>query len=206
MSERSREAGKQTRALIASLSSASASELAERIIQADRSLSKLVKKFAADGLETRDDAEELAADSARLVLIQVAVAIVLALGVGVLVGRNLSRPLVQLVQTIDRLATGELRHEIPGNLSRRRDEIGAVARAASVFREAMQQNARADEERELQNRKSEAAKIEALRKAADSIERDITNIAENSSKTGAMLASRAEELAASAARMMVRAC
>ena len=202
-SERTRDAGKQTRGLIASLPDVPASALAERITETDRSLSKLVKKFAADGLQTRDDAEELAVHSTRLVLIQVAIAVVMALGVGWLVGRNLSRPLVQLVHTIDRLAAGDAQHEIPGKLSGRRDEIGAVARAASVFRKAMQQNARAGEERERHNRESDAAKIQALRDAADSIERETSDVAERSAKIGVVLAGRASELTASAARMLV---
>ena len=56
--DRAREAGQQVRGTLAALSDAPASQLAERMTQADRALTKLVKKFAADGLDARDDAEE----------------------------------------------------------------------------------------------------------------------------------------------------
>jgi methyl-accepting chemotaxis protein len=201
-SDRAREAGTQVRGMLAALSGVPAAELAGRMTLADRALTKLVKKFAADGLDTRDDAEELAAHSTRLVLIEIAVAVGIALGLGWLVGRNLSRPLVQLVGSIDRLAGGDLEHEVPVRLAGRRDEIGAVARAAAVFREAMRQNAKAGEERERLRDESEAEKVRSLQNAADSIERETTQVAERSAKSGGILAGRAEELAASAARML----
>jgi methyl-accepting chemotaxis protein len=201
-SDRTRDAGRQTRSSLSLLASAPASELAEQMTQADRALTKLVKRFAADGLATRDDAEALAAHSTRRILIEIGAAVCLALGVGWLVGTNLSRPLVQLVDTIGRLAAGQLDHEIPPRLARRRDEIGAVARAASVFRGAMQQNAKAGEARERLRDESEAEKLETLRTAADSIERETTHVAERSAKSGTVLADRARELAASASRML----
>jgi methyl-accepting chemotaxis protein len=201
-SVRAREAGRQTRGLLSALSDSPAPELNERLTQADRSLTKLVKKFAADGLETRDDAEELATRSSRLILIQIAVAVCLALGVGVLVGRNLSRPLIMLVRSIDRLAAGDLDHDVPPRLSGRRDEIGAVARAASVFRAAMQQNAKADGERERARETSEAEKLVALRHAAATIEHETTDAANRSAQSSVVLGNRAEELAASATRML----
>ena len=131
-SDRTRAVGRQTASLLTALANAPASERSERMIQADRSLTKLVKRFASDGLETRDNAEDLAARSTRLVLIQVAIAVCLALGVGWLVGRNLSCPLVQLVRTIDALAAGALERAVPARLTGRRDEIGALSRAANV--------------------------------------------------------------------------
>ena len=201
-SDRTREAGKQTRAMLAALADVPAAELTDHMTQADRALAKLVKKFAADGLETRDNADDLTTQSTRLVLMQIAVAVALALGVGWLVGRNLSRPLVQLVRSIDRLAAGELEHAIPARLANRRDEIGAVARAAAVFREAMQQNAKADNERDQLRLKTEQEKMQALQNAAENIERETTHVAERSAKSGSVLASRAGELAASAARML----
>jgi methyl-accepting chemotaxis protein len=178
-SDRAREAGTQMRAMLAALAGVPAAELAGRMALADRALTKLVKKFAADGLDTRDDAEELAAQSTRLVLIEIAIAVCISLGIGWLVGRNLSRPLVQLVGSIDR-----------------------VARAAAVFREAMRQNAKAGEERERLRDETEAEKVQSLRNAADSIERETTHVAERSAKTGGILAGHAGELAASATRML----
>jgi methyl-accepting chemotaxis protein len=201
-----RDAGRQARALLAGLADvpadASAAPLAKRIADTDRAITRLVKRFSADGLDARDDADALAAGSVHLVLIEIAVAVSLALAVGIVVGRGLSRPLVQLVRAIDRLASGALEHEIPPPLVRRRDEIGAVARAAAVFRDAMRQNAAAGEERERLRAQTELEKVESLRSAADSIERETTHVAERSLQSGSVLSSRAEGLAASAARVL----
>jgi methyl-accepting chemotaxis protein len=201
-SDRTRDAGKQTRKLLASLPDTPSAELTEKMTQADRSLTKLVKKFTGDGLETRDDAETLAAQSSRTVLIQISVAIVIALGVGVLLGGNLSRPLLQLVRNIDSLAAGNLDHEVSPRLARRRDEIGGVARATAVFRGAMQQNALADVERAQQRDRMENEKQAAMLLAADKIELETTSVAARSAENTDLLAGRAEQLAASAARMM----
>jgi methyl-accepting chemotaxis protein len=201
-SDTARDAGKKTRGLIAALAEIPTPELTERMTQADRSLTKLVQKFAADGLEARDDADETADRSTRIVLIQIAVAIGIALGVGFVLGRDLSRPLGQLARIIGRLAAGDLDLDVPSRLSKRRDEIGGVARATAVFREAMQQNARAGAEREQEHQRAETEKVEALRTAADSIERETTTVAERSTRSGVLLSDRAQELAASAARML----
>jgi methyl-accepting chemotaxis protein len=204
-SDRTREAGVKARKLIADLSSAPAPELADRLAEADRAIAKLVKKFSADGLDARDDADALAAHSRHLVEIEIAVAVCLALAVGWLLGRNLSRPLVQLVRVIDGLAAGALEHEIPPRLARRRDEIGALARAAAVFRAAMQQNVQADAQREVLREQAEAEKVDALRDAADSIERESRRVTEESAECSEQLVRHAESLAGSAARVLASA-
>jgi methyl-accepting chemotaxis protein len=200
---RTRDAGKQVRALLAALPNVPAADLAKRMTETDLAITKLVKKFSADGLDARDDADTLATDSARRVLFEIAAAVCLALGVGWLVGRNLSRPLVQLVRVIGSLAAGKLDQEMAPGLLRRRDEIGKVARAAAVFREAMQQNAHAGEERERLRETAEGEKHQALRDAADKIERETTHATERSGESSAMLAHRTDELTASAARVLV---
>lgn len=201
-SDRTHAAGQQAREMLAGLATTAAEQWRERVTLADHAITKLVKKFSADGLEARDAAEALAAASARLILIELGAAVCLALCVGWLVGRSLSRPLVQLVHTIERLTGGDLDHEMPGKLLRRRDEIGALARATSVFREAMRQNARAGAEREQMREASEAEKLKALRDAADSIERETTYVVERSGQSGTALANRAQDLADSAARVL----
>ena len=202
-SERTAVAGKQTRALLAGLSNLPPAAVDEAMELADRSLTKLVKKFAADGLETRDDAEELAAHSTRLILAEIVAAVSVALGVGYLVGRNLSRPLVQVVRILESLAAGDLEKTVPATLVTRRDEIGAVARATGTFREALQQNIKAEEDQEQLRQASEADMIKALRSAADTIERESTAVAERSAQSGEALATHAHGLAQSAGRMMV---
>jgi diguanylate cyclase (GGDEF)-like protein len=110
--------------------------------RADQSIADLVKNFSADGLGTRDRAEDSEAYNFRPLLVETGIAICLATGVGVFLGRHLSRPLVQLFHCIETLAAGNLDYE----LARRRDEIGAVAGATMVFREAMRRNAQTNKD------------------------------------------------------------
>jgi len=203
--ERTRDAGKQARASLVALPDAAPGDLAKRIAESDLALVRLVKKFSADGLAARDDADALATESTHRVLLEIAVAVGLALGVGWLVGRNLSRPLVQLVHVIGGLAAGELDREITPGLLRRRDEIGKVARAAAVFREAMQQNAQAGEQRAQLQVQNDADKVAALCRAADDIERETAKVTSQTADSSALLLTRGEQLTASTARVLVSA-
>ncbi len=201
-SDRTHAAGEQVELLLQALPNAPANELPGQMKQVDRAITKLVRKFAADGLEARDDADALAAKSFRLVLMEIGVSVCLALAIGWVVGRSLSRPLKQIVAIIDRLAAGDLAAQAELRLIRRRDEIGAVARAAAVFQTAMQQNVSAQKEHENLRQQGETEKLQALRSAADNIERETTEVASRSEQSGTNLVNHAKELAESAARVL----
>ncbi len=165
-SDHTRAAGLEVRAMLAELPDVPEAELEERMVRVDRAITRLVKNYAAEGLEARDAAEELAVRSGRLVLLEVALAVCIALAIGLLLGRNLSPPLADLVRTIGFLTKGDLEHELAPRLVRRRDEIGAVARATTVFRKAMQQNVAASEERMRLLAEGEAERLQAMRSEA----------------------------------------
>ena len=194
--------GARVRGLVATLPDTPATDLAARLLEVDRELVKLVKRFGADGLEARDAAEQLAADSATTVWVELGVAVCLALCVGLAVGRSLSRPLVRLVGTIDRLAAGELDHRIPAALLRRRDEIGAVARATTVFHMAMRENAAAGAERETLRDAAQAERGRSFQIAADNVEFESRGVTERSAASSELLTRCAQDLAYSAARVM----
>jgi methyl-accepting chemotaxis protein len=109
---------------------------------------------------------------------------------------------VTLTKSIQQLAAGNLSGDLPPSLSRRRDEIGAVARAAVVFRDAMQRDASAEAERQRLQAVTEQEKLTALREAADSIERETTAVAVKSAERSEALGRQAVGLAESAARML----
>ena len=162
VSPRTRTAGAEARALLVAMPDVPAADLPKWTALADRTITKLVKRFTAEGLTVRDDAEELAAYSGRLVLSEIVAAACLAFGVSLLLGRNLSQPIRQLVRSIGLLAAGELEQEVvPRRLVRRSDEIGSVARATAVFRKAMLQNLQVDKEREKERKKIDAEKRQA---------------------------------------------
>jgi HAMP domain-containing protein len=183
-SGRTRTAGEQVAAALRGLPQVPAAELARRLNETGQALTRLVKRYAADGLDARDAAEELASSSQRTVLIQIGIAVACALGLGWGVGRSLSRPLVQLVRVIKGLAAGELELQMAPRLTRRHDEIGELGRAADVFRQAMQQNARAGEERRAIEARAALEKRETMRAAADKIESETRAVTERSLLAG----------------------
>lgn len=58
---------------------------------------------------------------------------ILAISIAFIIGKRLSKPLLTITETFNRLATGEHLSSIPG--IQRKDEIGQLAKAANVFRE-----------------------------------------------------------------------
>jgi signal transduction histidine kinase/CheY-like chemotaxis protein len=165
-SAHTRAAAVQLRAKLASLQNVPAAALPGQIVLADQAFASLVKRYSSDGLKARDAADSLALRNSHLVLAEVALALCLALLLGLLLGRNLSPPLEDLVRSIVRLTEGDLAHELAPGLSLRRDEIGAVARATAIFRDAMQKNIAAHDERMRLLAESEEARLEAARTEA----------------------------------------
>jgi diguanylate cyclase (GGDEF)-like protein/PAS domain S-box-containing protein len=158
---RTRAAAIQARGHLEALLHAPLADAPKHMAQAKSALFELVKRFAADGLASRDQAETLIERSNNLVLVELAIAIGSALLIGWLTGRILVRPLAQLIYGIDLLAAGDLEHAVAPSLLQRHDEIGALAKAAMVFREAIRQNQQAEAERERQRALAETARRES---------------------------------------------
>jgi signal transduction histidine kinase len=72
------------------------------------------------------------------------IAVICALGVGWFGGKHLVNPIEALIVTMKHLAGGDHSVEVPGR--DRADEIGSMASALEVFRQAAQQRAREQEE------------------------------------------------------------
>ena len=149
------------RALLAALPDVPQSRLREQTGRADRAIAHLAGLYASDGLMLRDRASAMAERSGLQVLAEVATSFALALGLGLLMGRNLGPPLVTLVGIINLLTKGNLETEVPPGLSVRRDEIGAMARATLFFREALLRNVAAGEERLRLQAENLAAQMQA---------------------------------------------
>ena len=88
--------------------------------------------------------------------------IALGVGIAVAVSRNLSLPLVRLVESAEKLVDGDSQVEFPG--CERKDEVGAVARAIAGFRDGVLANADLEAKAQcLQKRREERTKkIESL--------------------------------------------
>jgi methyl-accepting chemotaxis protein len=141
-------------------------------------------------------------EAARHALYTTAAAIVALLALTVAIGalsiRAIVRPLGSHIHTMQRLAVGDTDVVIAG--ANRRDELGTMARAISVFRNQAVENKHLAAAQETERVRAEADKRIALRNMADMIESETTKaLADVSNRTTAMAAT-ADSMSTSAAR------
>jgi len=153
--------------------------LAGRIIQAQGQIADT----AASSSQTMHAA--LAADRLRFSLLT-GVGLAVILGATLLVSRSIVRPLRRLVDAMAELANGRIDAAIPG--LGRRNEIGAMAQALSVFQQNAAEVAALQLAREQQRAESDAEKKSALILMADRIETETSAaVASVSGRGGAMV-------------------
>jgi methyl-accepting chemotaxis protein len=148
-------------------------------------LNKDLEAFAKIYAERSRRLGELAADTRTTAFFVTALAVAgfLLVGVGMLViWRAIARPLSAITATTERVAGGELDLAVPH--AARRDEIGALARAIEVFKQAMRNNQELNRKivSEAAERESRATHmevtIEAFRLSVDEV---LRSLADNSS-------------------------
>ncbi|AWM04003.1 methyl-accepting chemotaxis protein [Bradyrhizobium amphicarpaeae] len=120
------------------------------------------------------DMEKLAADrdsSMLFILLGVSAAVLAFIAAGLLgVAVGVVRPIVRMTDTMQKLATGDLAADIP--FAQRRDEIGSMAGALLVFKQAAVENSRLREEQLQQEQAAALAKRSALHQMAETVERE----------------------------------
>ncbi|RXH42445.1 methyl-accepting chemotaxis protein [Bradyrhizobium zhanjiangense] len=118
--------------------------------------------------------EKLAADrdsSMLYILLGVSAAVLAFIAAGLLgVALGVVRPIVRMTDTMQKLATGDLAADIP--FAHRRDEVGSMAGALLVFKQAAVENSRLREEQLRQEQETALAKRGALQQMADTVERE----------------------------------
>ncbi len=118
--------------------------------------------------------EKLAADrdsSMLYILLGVSAAVLAFVALGLLgVALGVVRPIVRMTGTMQKLATGDLAADIP--FADRKDEVGSMAGALVVFKQAAVENARLREEQLRQEQAAALAKRSALHQMAETVERE----------------------------------
>ncbi|SDJ51750.1 Methyl-accepting chemotaxis protein [Bradyrhizobium sp. Rc2d] len=118
--------------------------------------------------------EKLAADrdsSMLYILLGVSAAVLAFIAAGLLgVALGVVRPIVRMTDTMQKLATGDLAADIP--FAHRRDEVGSMAGALLVFKQAAVENSRLREEQLRQEQEAALAKRGALQQMAATVERE----------------------------------
>jgi len=122
------------------------------------------------------DVEKLASQSDTSIsfIVWAVSGVVMMLIVGGLlaVALGVVRPIVRMTAAMQRLATGDLAVEVP--FANRRDEVGSMAGALTIFKEAAVENARLRDEQASAEEASARSKQQALLSMADTVERETT--------------------------------
>ncbi len=120
------------------------------------------------------------------------VAVVVAIGLSMAVGRTISRPIVAIADLISRLTHGELNVAIP--YAGRQDEIGRIATALGVFKDALaESHGLREKQAEAERALAEQASRERAR-LAERLEGSVMNVVDSVSRSTEQLGGQASTL------------
>jgi methyl-accepting chemotaxis protein len=136
---------------------------------AEQSLGDIKDMNRAAGVQVRHDADASAALAMRLSLAAFVLAALMALGAAVVSIVRVARPISAITGSMRTLAGGDTETEVP--FANRRDEIGEMAAAVSVFRNNAIERAalerQAEENRSLSETERETREAQKAREAAE---------------------------------------
>jgi methyl-accepting chemotaxis protein len=157
----------------------------------NKDLEALTKVYAERGKRLAQEAETNRAMASVLTCLGAATLAVVIVGV-LIIFRSIARPLSAVTATIKRVAEGDQNVEIPH--ANRADEIGALAQAIQIFRDAMDRNRNLNSQvsqdstaREERARHIEAS-VEAFRQAIGAVLRAVNDNATSMRDTARTIA------------------
>ena len=190
---------------------------AGEIAAADQSLKQIGDALVAMGSAMRETAvgdqrqimASMTGNAGRLGFLVIAIGVV-ALAIGGLlawrVGRGVSQPVAAMTATMERLAAGDYAVAVPG--ADRGDELGAMARTVTVFKEALiaKQQADAEAAGEADAKMARANHLDALTKAFEAnvsvLTQGLAGAATEMEATAQAMASTAEQTTRQSATAM----
>ncbi|WP_106753384.1 methyl-accepting chemotaxis protein [Pannonibacter carbonis] len=159
---------------------------------------KVYSTYSAEMMATqRETAATTALGAVTTMLVTAGVVIVLGLALGFYVSQaGVAGPIRRIVGTLEELAHGNYNAAIEGG--ERRDEVGALARAAAVFRDAGLEKDRLTAEREAQKAENEAVQRQMMARLAQEFEQAVGGIIRSVSSAATRLDASARVMSGSA--------
>lgn len=187
-----------------SVENAIAGEKGIHIIDDYRGISVFSAYDIIDFLGTRwaiiaeQDEEEIMARAhqmSRDMILLTLLVLVFVGAIGWLISRSISKPIVRISDTLRDIAEGKDVEEIAG--AERSDEVGDLAKAATVFKENAEQAKRMQEQQREAEIRAEQEKKQAMLQMADDFESEVKGIVQMVAAAATQLAQTAEGVAVS---------
>ncbi|WP_395173994.1 HAMP domain-containing protein, partial [Roseibium alexandrii] len=147
----------------------------------------LGKQAASAGLESARSF------SNNLFLVIGSISLILAIGLGWLIGRSITRPINDLTEVMEELAGGN--NDVTVAYADRGNEIGSIARAVEVFRANAIRTQELEQEQQDRTARSEEEKRAFMENLASQFEASVGAIVERVSSTAANLDQSAQTMA-----------
>jgi methyl-accepting chemotaxis protein len=151
---------------------------------------------AGKGSESYTEAVRSAAlNSLVSALAMIGLALTVAVGIALMVVWRVARPLRDMTDVVNRLASGDTAVHVPG--VGRGDEVGAIARSIEVFRENLVETERLKAEQESLKTSSEASRRREIREMADRFDASVGHIVEQVASASTVLRTTAQAMTVS---------
>ena len=146
-----------------------------------------------------DQTEDMASDTKISVLLTSAAGLVFGLGLTMLVVVLLIvRPLVRIIDTMERLAKGDLDTAVHG--AERRDEVGLLARSLQIFKDNGHAMRRLQADQQAEKARAEDQRKAGLNQLAATFERSVQGIVEAVAASATQMQGAATALSSTAAQ------
>ncbi|MES0883779.1 methyl-accepting chemotaxis protein [Roseibium sp. SCP14] len=146
----------------------------------------VMSEAAFAGKQAAGNALDVAEASSRKTYLTVSgIALFLAIGLGWLIGRSITRPVKNLTDTMRDLAGGNI--EVDVSFTDRSNEIGSMARAVEVFRTNAVRTRELEEEQQEQSARAEQEKRALMESLADQFDASVGAIVQRVSDAAVSL-------------------
>lgn len=139
--------------------------------------------WAVIGEIDQSEALKSISDLITITIVSLLVFVLAMCVIGFFVGRSIARPISSMTDIMTRLSNNDFTMTIPAK--NRRDEIGSMARAVSIFQGNAKENERLRSEQKENAAQVESARSEALLKMAGTVEQQTKDVASRVSELAA---------------------